>query len=441
MKKIYLLLAVILFLTVKSDAQSWVTVGPGTALGNASNGVRAIAVSPYDGSIYAGGTFTGASVSYLAKYNPTTDSWQQVGTGISGPVYALKFFKGKLYIGGLFANAGGVAVNNIASVTSAGSYSSVGVGLNDQVNCLYAPSDSAYLYAAGRFNADFSNTTSLLHIAKFDLTSWSAVGNGVTAVVNCMTQYNSKFYTGTENSASPVYELNGSTWSSVSGISGGKVYAIANYGGFLYAGGDFTSPTQAASKYNGTSWATIITTLAFGTTIRSLETFGPYLFIGGTFTNVGIGGAYYIGRIDSPSIPMKAVITSNNPGSAPYAIANKDGYIYLGGNFSASGYNVIKSSITIGIDEVNDLIESSTFYPNPMTTTGTLNVKLKKHASVAHLSIIDAQGKVVVEKEITEMNNNEINFTVNRNDMAAGMYYYRLDVDGNAVSSHPFGIE
>ena len=164
MKKIYLLLAFIMFLTVKSDAQSWVTVGPGTALGNTSNGVRAIAVSPYDGAIYAGGTFTGA-VSYLAKYNPTTDSWQQVGTGISGPVYALKFFKGKLYIGGLFANAGGVAVNNIASVTSAGSYSSVGVGLNDQVNCLYAPSDSAYLYAAGRFNADFSNTTSLLHIA------------------------------------------------------------------------------------------------------------------------------------------------------------------------------------------------------------------------------------------------------------------------------------
>ncbi|MBP6531997.1 MAG: T9SS type A sorting domain-containing protein, partial [Bacteroidia bacterium] len=115
--------------------------------------------------------------------------------------------------------------------------------------------------------------------------------------------------------------------------------------------------------------------------------------------------------------------------------------IYLGGSFSASGYNVIKSSITIDIDEVNDLIESSTFYPNPMTNSGTLNVKLKKHASAAHLSIIDAQGTVVVENEITEMNNNEINFTVNRSDMAAGMYYYRLDVDGNAVSSHPFVIE
>ena len=440
MKKIYLLLAFIMFLTVKSDAQSWVTVGPGTALGNTSNGVRAIAVSPYDGAIYAGGTFTGA-VSYLAKYNPTTDSWQQVGTGISGPVYALKFFKGKLYIGGLFANAGGVAVNNIASVTSAGSYSSVGVGLNGQVNCFEASEDSAYLYVGGQFNADFSNTTTLLHVAKTDLVNWSAVGNGISPIVNCLGLHNSALHAGTNNVTSALYVLSGSNWNSISGVSNGSIYAIASHAGYLYVGGDFQLPYYAAARYTGTVWNSLITTFTNGVQVRSLQKVGNYLFIGGNFTNVGVGGAYYIARIDNPIQPIKAVITSNNPGSAPYAIANKDGYIYLGGNFSASGYNVIKSSITIGIDEVNDLIESSTFYPNPMTTTGTLNVKLKKHASVAHLSIIDAQGKVVVEKEITEMNNNEINFTVNRNDMAAGMYYYRLDVDGNAVSSHPFVIE
>ena len=177
MKKIYLFITIILFLTIKTDAQNWITCGPGTALGNLSTGVRALAVSPYDGAIYAGGTFTGA-VNYLAKYNPTTDSWQQVGTGISGPVYALKFFKGKLYIGGNFTTAGGVTANNIAAVNAAGIYNNVGIGLNDQVNCFEASADSTYLYVAGRFNADFSNATTLLHVAKTDLTAWSAVGKG-----------------------------------------------------------------------------------------------------------------------------------------------------------------------------------------------------------------------------------------------------------------------
>lgn len=440
MKKIYLFITLILLLSVKSEAQSWVTCGPGTALGNSTNGVRAIAVSPYDGAIYAGGTFTG-SVSYFAKYNPTTDSWQQVSTGVNGPVYALKFFKGKLYIGGSFTTAGGVTVNNIAAVNSSGIYNSVGIGLNGQVNCLEASADSAYLYAGGQFSADFSNTTTLLHVAKTDLTTWSAIGSGVSPVVNCLTIHNSGIYAGTENSTNPVYAYTGSAWTNVSGLTGGKVYAIASYSGFLYAGGDFNSPAQGASKFNGSTWQTVITTFPFGTTIRSLQRVGNYLFIGGTFTNVGIGGASYIGRIDGPSIPIKAVITANNPGSAPYAIASKDGYIYLGGSFSSSGYNVIKSSATIGVDELNSVIESSTLFPNPMSTTATLNVKLKKHAASAQLSILDPQGKIVMEKSMNDMIGDEINFTIERNDLAAGIYYYQLVVDGTSVSSHPFVIE
>ena len=247
MKKIYLLLSIILLLNVKSDAQSWSTCGPGTALGNLSNGVRAIAVSPYDGAIYAGGTFTG-SVNYLAKYNSTNDTWEQVSTGINGPVYALTFFKNNLYVGGLFSTAGGVTVNNIASVSAAGVFSSVGGGLNEQVNCLIAADDSSVLYVGGRFSADFSNTTSMLHVGKWNLSSWAACGSGVQGVVNVLSPFNSKMYAGTDNTAFPVYEFNGSTWSTLSGVTNGKVYAFARYSGYLYAGGDFQLPYYAAAR-------------------------------------------------------------------------------------------------------------------------------------------------------------------------------------------------
>lgn len=434
MKKIYLLLTFVLFLSLESDAQSWVP------LGTLATGVRAIAISPYDGSIYAGGTFTGG-INYLAKYNTATNSWSQIGSGINGPVYALSFFKNKLYIGGLFTNAGGVAVSNIASLTSADVFSGVGTGLNNQVNCLYAASDSSLIYAGGIFSADPTNTTSLLHIASFNLTAWSAVGNGLQWEVNTLVQYSSKLYAGTIYTATPVYALNASTWSPVAGLTGGAVYTLASYSGFLYAGGNFTSPNNSASKYNGTAWSTIITALSNGIAVRSFRNVGNSLFIGGTFTNVGVGSASYIGRIDGPTIPIKVVYTSNNPGAVPYSIATNNGYVYLGGDFSTLGSGVLKSSTTIGVDEINDYIESSSFFPNPMTTIGTLNVKLKKHASNAQLSIIDAQGKIVAEQEISDLSTNEINFSIDRNEISAGIYYYRLKIDGTAVSSHPFIIE
>ena len=441
MKKIYLLLTMILLFTAKSDAQNWLTVGPGTALGNTTLGVRAIAVSPYDGAIYAGGTFTGA-VNYLAKYNPVMDSWQQVGTGISGPVYALKFFKGKLYIGGSFATAGGVSANNVVAVDAAGTYTSVVSGLNGQVNCFEASADSAYLYVGGQFNADFSNSITLLHIAKTDLTNWSAVGNGISPVVNCLTTHGSALHAGTNNVANALYVLSGSTWANIAGVSNGSIFTIASYSGFLYVGGDFQQPFYAGARYTGTGWSSLGgTTFTNGTQIRSLQKIGNYLFVGGTFTNIGVGGAYYIARIDNPIQPIKEVIDANNPGAAPYAIASKDGYVYAGGNFSASGFNVLKSSITIGVAEINELIEASSLYPNPISTSSTLNVKLKKHADSAQLSIIDAQGKIVQEKLISNMSSNEINFTIDKNELTAGIYYYQLVIDGNKASSHPFVVE
>ena len=221
------------------------------------------------------------------------------------------------------------------------------------------------------------------------------------------------------------------------------MYTIASFGGYLYAGGDFTSPNPGAAKYNNSTstWGTIITSLLPGTVVRTLKTYGNYLFIGGSFTSVGIGPANYFGRIDGPNIPIKAIITSNYPASTPYAIANKDGYIYLGGNFTNTGENVIRSSTTIGVDEIDNIIESSSFFPNPLSTTATLNVKLKKHADSAKVSIIDAQGKIVQEKMISDLSNNEINFTIDRNDLSAGIYYYQLTIDGQAASTHPFVIE
>ncbi len=440
MKKIYLLFTLILFIAVKSNAQSWTPWGLTPTLGNLTTGVKAMAISPYDGSIYVGGDFMG-TINYLAKYNSSTNSWEQVGTGISGPVSALKFFKNKLYVGGLFTTAGGITVNNVASVNTAGTFSSVGVGLNEQVNCFYSALDSSVLYAGGKFSQDFSGTTTLLHVAQWNLSSWSAVGNGVNAVVNCLAQYNSKLYAGTENTSGSVSVLNASTWSTMTDVKNGSVYALETFGNYLYVGGSFQLPYFGACKFDGTNWNSITTIFSNGISIRSFHKTSNALYLGGNFQNAGVGNASYLAKIDNTTQPIKIVITGNNPAVIPYAISSKDGYIYLAVNFSSAGNNVLRSSSTIGIDEINSIIENALFYPNPMSTSGALKVTLKNHASQANLSIYDSQGRIVDQLKLQDFQTNELNFTIDKGSKSQGLYYYLLNVDGQPASSNSFVIE
>lgn len=445
MKKICPIL-IILFLTMLNvSGQVWNPLGGTTSLGSTTTGIRAIAVSPNDGSIYAGGTFA-SGVNYLAKYNTSTSTWQQVGTGINGPVYALAFYKNNLYVGGLFTVAGGVTVKNIASVSSTGVFSDVAGGVNDQVNCLYVAEDSSKLYVAGKFNQSGSGT-SLLHIASIATTTWAAVGAGVPSVVNALAEYTSngakKLYAGTENTATPVYKDSSNTWYAMPDLTGGRVNALAAINGYLYAGGEFSQPTYAASKWNGGTWSTI-NTIFSGPTIKiySFYKLQTTLFLGGTFSGVGVSGlATYIGRIDGPTIPIKAVLTGNTLGGAPYAINSKTGYIIAGGMWSGNGSNISISSTTIGIEEIASSIESSTLFPNPITDHSILQVKLKKHFANSSLLIYNNQGQLVKEKFEENILGNDLKFEIEKNELRNGIYHYLILLDGSPALSTSFIVD
>jgi hypothetical protein len=47
--------------------------------------------------------------------NLTTKQWSQVGGGVDGPVYALTFSDGLLYVGGNFNTVGSVNARDIAT--------------------------------------------------------------------------------------------------------------------------------------------------------------------------------------------------------------------------------------------------------------------------------------------------------------------------------------
>jgi hypothetical protein len=148
-----------------SNAPAWL-LSPG---GTTDNSVNAIAVASasqsYFTAYFAGdfGTFNGLAATRIAKYVLTPDgaTTTALGSGINGSVYALAIGPdGRLYAGGVFTLAGGVACNNLA-VWNGTSWASVGNGVDQAVYALAFDSDGV-LYIGGSFRF-LSPTPTLLN--------------------------------------------------------------------------------------------------------------------------------------------------------------------------------------------------------------------------------------------------------------------------------------
>lgn len=111
-------------------------------------------------------------------------------------------------------------VNN----TTAQTWGNVGgaTGFNDAIRCFYADDATGTLYAAGSFTTTPGGAAN--RIAKWNGTSWSAMGNG---------------------------------------FADGYVLAITKYNNEIYAGGAFTLTGSTAvtgiAKWNGTAWVALST--------------------------------------------------------------------------------------------------------------------------------------------------------------------------------------
>src|SRR5258705_11738376 len=92
------------------NAQTWDSVGTGITGSSTVN-----TMIEYNGRLYAAGAFTstgGVQAKKIARWNGS--SWDSVGGGLSSDVYALAVYNGELYAGGQFLMAGGNTVHYIA---------------------------------------------------------------------------------------------------------------------------------------------------------------------------------------------------------------------------------------------------------------------------------------------------------------------------------------
>ncbi len=158
------------------DGTSWTALGTGIT-GTGSSGVTALARMP-NGDIVAGGLFTsagGLAALNIARWNGF--AWSPLGSGVGGPIYALKVAaNGDLYAGGVFNTASGAATNGIARWDGT-NWRPLGAGVNGQVRAIEQLADNS-IVVAGFFST--AGGLPANSIARWNGTTWSALGSGIT---------------------------------------------------------------------------------------------------------------------------------------------------------------------------------------------------------------------------------------------------------------------
>lgn len=294
-----------------SDWSGLGQAGRVNGVGGIVTAVRAIASSGND--VYAGGIFTGVGkirANRIARFDGT--NWYPLGGGIRGTnnsfttgtaVNAIATEANMVYAGGIFTNAGGVSANNIA-----------------------------------RWNG----------------TSWSALGSGIPGVVSAIAVRGSDVFVGgtfTMNTAGGtafnIVRWDGNSWwplpgSFVGTVGNFFVNAIAVQGNHIVVGGSFRtanfSPNSQSTNialHNGVEW------LPMGggvnSNVNAIVVRGPDVFVGGRFNLAGGVPAGRIARWDGSawSALGSGIVGPGN--LSVFGLADAGGNIYAGGNFTNAG--------------------------------------------------------------------------------------------------------
>lgn len=324
-----------------------------------NNAVYALAFDSKN-NLYAGGAFTMAAgdegdFSHLAKYDGR--DWHPVGAGTNGEVRAITVRNADtLWIGGTFTQAGSnsnvrrVAQWNGCALDLPGSTMLTECPAVDGVNgVVYASAldGSGNLYVGGEFNAAGYCTDTCKNIAKWNGTTWSALGTGFDKQVWALatdpisgTLYAGGMFSQTVG-AENLYHIaqwNGTTWSALGSGTAGNVNALTFGGGKLYAGGTFTTmggvTVNRVAMWDGSAWSALDSGLNGAVTSLALAPNGD-LYVGGYFTNAGGVGANYVAKWNGST--WSALSTGTSSGVLSLAYDSSASLLYAGGWFLTAG--------------------------------------------------------------------------------------------------------
>jgi hypothetical protein len=338
---------------------------PGWLPGEPSPGLAGLAVTAMthwdpDGSgpqpprLVVGGSFQSVgnvAASNIAVLDPATGAWSALGTGIDGfgQVLALLALpNGDLVAGGSFAAAGGTGVSNIARWNGS-SWSALGSGIGapyaETVRALVLLPNGD-LVAGGNF---------AYHVARWNGSVWSPIGtgfnfggtvHGLTVLPNGDLVVGGQFASASGIAADNIARWNGSTWSTFGSGTNGPVYSFAELpNGDLVAGGTFTAAGGVAAnsiaRWNGSNWSPLGGGMPGSSAwVPALATLpNGDLVAGGSFITAGGVIANNIARWNGSSwTALGGGLLGGSAAAATRAIAVlANGELIVGGQFQFAG--------------------------------------------------------------------------------------------------------
>jgi len=162
-----------------------------------------------------------------------------------------------VYVGGDFLVAGGVSANHIARWDGT-AWSALGDGVNDSVRSIAVLGSNVF---AGGYFTRAGNADARV-IAKWDGAAWSALGEGSLEYVNALTILNNELYaarsfTNTSGTTiNGVSKWDGQAWTPVGEDLGQGPLALVSDGVHLYAGGFSLSPNNLL-VWDGNTWSPV----------------------------------------------------------------------------------------------------------------------------------------------------------------------------------------
>jgi hypothetical protein len=299
--------------------------------------VTALAV--YNDQIYAAGYFNtagGKAISSIARWNGGT--WDSVGSGLwykgnwatvhVASVRALAVYNGELYAAGSIDTAGSVTVNNIAKWNGT-SWSAVGSG-----------STHSYVQSLIVYNGELYSCS--WTIEKWDGSTWTAVTPAFGQLARSAVVYNGELYVGGEYGR--VAKWNGSTWTDLPAMDN-NVYSLAVYNGDLYAGGCFDTaggvPASHIAKWDGNSWSALGAGFSspFGMylEVKSMTEYEGELYVGGRFVDVDGMPANNLAKWNGTSWSSMGTSIGLDGGDQVLALASHKCQLFIGGKFDNIG--------------------------------------------------------------------------------------------------------
>lgn len=251
------------------DGTSWTPLGTGV-----NNDVLTCTV--WNNELVIAGDFTqagGQPISRIAKWNGT--AWQGIGTpsDFTNDIRAMVEFDGELWVGGDFNNVAGCSSCDglvkwdAATTTWVGGNSGVDLvgGVDESVRVLYVNPNDGNLYMGGEFpelwDGDaLAENFNMSGIAMYDGSNWTPLGTGLNEYCRAIHEYNGNiiaggyFTTAGGVPANKIAKWNGTSWSAMGlgfdavGIDE-YVKSAAVWNGIFFAGGAYTQAEGNPMNY------------------------------------------------------------------------------------------------------------------------------------------------------------------------------------------------